>query len=349
MKTLTKLFLSLLVISFIGVSIVSAQKPGSTSMQFLEVLPCARATAVGEAYSVWASGAEAVFWNPAGVALVERPEFSITYTKWIFDASLGAISGAISLGNFGAIGGQLQYVDYGPVDESIVGSGFDHAIPYIYGTGSQFKPYSYVLGLTYAKSLTDKFSTGITVKGVHESLYPGHGSFAVVIVNTDSSTTTKVVNTFGNVVLFDFGMRYNTGFRTVQVGAAVQNFGSSIAYASENDKSPAPMLFRVGIAADLLGPNSLLYQMEGQRLGVAMDLFQANDSGQHIHLGLEYEYASIIALRIGYKSNYDAEGFSFGGGVRQKLGGVNFSFDYSFGSTTLVVGNVHRISLGVGL
>src|SRR3989304_8947416 len=60
-----------------------AQKVGSTSMQFLKVLPCARATALGEAYSVWASGAEAVFWNPSGLALIDGQEISTTYIDWL--------------------------------------------------------------------------------------------------------------------------------------------------------------------------------------------------------------------------------------------------------------------------
>jgi len=34
-------------------------------------MPCARATAMGDAYSVIASGADAVFWNPAGLASIE--------------------------------------------------------------------------------------------------------------------------------------------------------------------------------------------------------------------------------------------------------------------------------------
>jgi hypothetical protein len=346
MKTKARILISCCLISLAVVSMSLAQKPGMTSMQYLEVMPCARATALGEAYSVWVSGAEAVFWNPAGVASVQNLEFSTSYTKWMFDAQIGALSGAVSLGNIGALGLQVQYVDYGLFDESIIGGSFDQAQPYPYVTGRQFQPYSYLAGLTYAKSLTDKFSTGITLKYSHESLYPGHGSYTVV----DTATkTSQVVNTFGNVVLFDFGMRYNTGFRTIQVAAAVQNFGPSISYATESDKSPAPLLFRVGAAVDLIGSNGLLVEQKDSRLGVALDVFHSSDSGQHIHIGMEYEFASTFSLRMGYKSNYDSEGFTFGGGVHQTISDINFSFDYSFGPTTLIIGNVHRISLGVGL
>lgn len=345
MKTKTKILLSSCLISALVASTAFCQKVGSTSMQYLEVMPCARATALGDAYSVLASGAEAVFWNPSGVALVQNQEFSTTYIKWMFDAQLGSISWATSLGEFGSLGLQFHYVDYGSVDEAIIGGGYDQSLPFPYLTGRQFTPYSYLAGVTYAKFLTDKFSTGVTFKYGHESLYPGHNTLTIV----DTVHGNSVVNTFGNAYLFDFGMRYNTGYRTVQVGAAVQNFGPDIKYATESDKNPGPLLFRIGVAADLIGQNSLLVEQEDSRLGVAFDLYHSNDYGQHIHVGMEYEFARTVSLRIGYKSNYDSEGLTFGGGIRQTLGDIKFSLDYSYGATTLVVNNVHRISLGVGL
>jgi hypothetical protein len=102
------------------VSTAFSQKVASTSLQFLKVMPCARATALGDAYSAWATGAEAVFWNPSGVALTEKYDISATFIKWIFDSKQAAISYAMSLGDFGALGLQLQYVDYGSFEETIL-------------------------------------------------------------------------------------------------------------------------------------------------------------------------------------------------------------------------------------
>ena len=82
-------------------------------MQFLKVLPSARATGLGEAYTVWATGAEAIFWNPAGLAKLDNMEFSTTYIDWLFDAKQGALSYALAIPNFGTIGLQVQYVDFG--------------------------------------------------------------------------------------------------------------------------------------------------------------------------------------------------------------------------------------------
>jgi opacity protein-like surface antigen len=110
--------------------------------------------------------------------------------------------------------------------------------------------------------------------------------------------------------------------------------------------------FRVGVAADFIGPNSLLSENQENRLGAAIDIFQPNDYSQQIHAGIEYEYAHTLALRIGYKYNYDSEGLTFGGGIEQVVSGIHLTVDYSYGSMGTYIGsfgNTHRISLGVEL
>ena len=319
-----------------------SQKVGSTSMQFLEVMPVARATALGDAYSVWASGADAVFWNPSGLALVQNQELSSTFVKWIFDTRQGALSYATPIGNLGAIGLQIQYVDFGEFDEAVA------TRPYINQevnpglTGNTFHPFSYLVGLTYARSLTDKFSTGLTVKYAHESLYNGQMVLAQV-----SQGSFEEVKTWASGVIFDFGIRYNTGFRSIQIGASVQNFGPNVTYAIQS--SPVPLLFRWGVAADLIGKDALCSTDEENRLGLAFDLYQPNDYEQQEHLGVEYEYQGVFALRAGYKFNYDNEGLTLGGGIKQSLGSVLLSLDYSYGSIGPYLGNVQRISLGADI
>src|SRR3990172_5378904 len=64
---------------------VSGQKVGTTSLQFLKVMPTARATAMGDAFSSLASGADAVFWNPAGMMKSGQVEVVSTLTLWLFD------------------------------------------------------------------------------------------------------------------------------------------------------------------------------------------------------------------------------------------------------------------------
>lgn len=340
MKKITTYLLPFLAILLFSPNAWS-QKVGSTSMQFLKVMPCARATAMGDAYSVLASGAEAVFWNPAGVANIEKHELSMTYLKWIFDTKQGALSFAMPVASFGAVGLQLQYVDFGEIPEALWVSPYKDDIGTPGLTGNSFHPFTYLIGLSYASQITDKFSTGLSVKYARESLYNG-----ATVVAVSSSGDTSTVNTWGNGLIFDFGLNYNTGFRTVRIAASMQNFGANVRYASE--ASPVPMALRVGIAGDLIGNNALLAESEESRLGIAFDLFQPNDYAQQAHVGMEYVYAGSVALRAGYKFNYDADGFTAGVGFQQSVAQLRMSFDYSYGALNYNLGNVHRISLGVG-
>ena len=312
-------------------------------MQFLKVLPSARAAAVGEAYSAWASGAEAIFWNPAGLALLENQEISLTYTDWLFDSQQGALSYAIAVRNLGAFGVQVQYVDFGVFEEST------NERPFISNpnqpglTGRTFRPYSYLVGAAWGRHLTDRFSLGLGVKYAFESLF-------------DSGTVSTQIRqgVFGDVstrasgLLFDFGMRYETGFRSIQIASSVQNFGGDVRYAVES--YPVPLLFRVGIAADLVGPNGLFVAGRvGNAVRAAFDIFHPNDYAQQIHLGLEYEFANVLALRGGYKLNYDTDGLTLGAGLQLNPGDFGLAVDYSFGSMGTYLGNVQRFSLRVAI
>lgn len=343
MKKRTQYLALLLALTQMISGVVVAQKVGSTSMQFLKVMPVARATAMGDAYCVWAKGAEAIFWNPAGLSYTNGNELSLTYLQWIFDTQQGAVSFAHSFADYGVIGLQLQYVDYGSIDEAIWAAPYNTDLNTPGLTGRTFRPYSYVVGVSYATHITDKFSTGLTVKYAHESLYNGN---EVVVTRYSPDTSTVKVKTWGNTLLFDYGIHYKTGYKSIEIGASVQNFGPNIKYAEEDH--PAPLALRVGIAADLMGPDALLLQSDDSRVGVEFDLFQPNDYTQQYHIGAEYEFAQMVALRAGYKLNYDADGFTAGIGLKQSLGPMRLSFDYSFGSLSYHLGNVHRISLGVG-
>lgn len=339
MKLLALVIIS--TISLFFVSAVKAQKVGSTSMQFLKVMPSARATALGEAYTVWATGAEAIFWNPAGLATLSNMEFSATYIDWLFDSQQGALSYGLAIRGLGVLGLQVQYVDFGEFEETTNERPFisDPENPGL--TGRTFSPFSYLVGVSYATYLTDKFSLGLSMKYAHESLFDGQSLTAQV-----RQGVFEEVDTWANGLLFDFGIRYNTGYRSIYIGSSVQNFGADIKYARESN--PVPLLFRFGIGADLIGPQGLLQPgNEENRLSLAYDIFHPNDYAQQMHVGLEYEFAGSFALRGGYKFNYDFDGFTLGAGVRQVLEGLRLAVDYSYGDMGTYLGHTQRISLGI--
>ena len=312
-----------------------AQKVGTTSFQFLKVMPTARAAAMGDAYSTLAGGAEALFWNPAGVTSTGAHEISATHIPYLIDTRISSIGYTTSLGDLGQVGVQVQAVDYGDIAETRTENlGFNPDGTYNPGlTGNTFGPSAFAVGVSYARALTDRFSTGITAKYVSESLYDG-----------DYTGGSGTFSTQAGVALFDIGIQYQTGFRSLAIGMAVQNFGPEVAYVDEGFS--APLTFRLGAAGELVGPAGIVQQNAQNRVTLAYDLMQPNDYDQQMQFGLEYTFADLVSLRTGYKLNYDVEGFTFGAGVNADLSPVRLGVDYSYGGMGEYLDAVHRITLG---
>ena len=60
------------------------------------------------------------------------------------------------------------------------------------------------------------------------------------------------------------------------------------------------------------------------------------------HIGGEYSYRRMLALRAGYKVGYDSQGATFGFGVTYR----EVSFDYAFLPVSNELGDSHRFGVG---
>ncbi|TPW19000.1 MAG: hypothetical protein FD126_3126, partial [Elusimicrobia bacterium] len=60
----------------------SAGSPGNTTANFLRIGVGARPVAMGEAYAALSDDANAVFYNPAGLAVLERQEVTMMHNKF---------------------------------------------------------------------------------------------------------------------------------------------------------------------------------------------------------------------------------------------------------------------------
>lgn len=318
-----------LVALLLGVAVVPvayAQKVGTSSMQFLSVAPDARAMGVGTAYSAMAAGAHALYWNPAGLTRTTGHSLAIDRVDWFLDAAHYGLAYGLHLGRWGHAGVHAYLADMGDFQETRVDHlGFvNQGGTQVYNpglTGTSFTLQSWVVGLSYARSFTDRFSAGLTTKMAREDLW----------LSSD------------NALLFDFGMTYETGYRSLRLGASVMNFGAPVSYGE--DAYPVPLLFRIGGAVDMIGASGLIAASEGNRVTAAFDLIQPNDYDQQWAAGLEYTFLRRISLRGGYQHNFDIASFSFGGGVYQPLGRLGLGFDYAYSSMAEAFGAVHRLGL----
>lgn len=310
-------------IVLIAVNHAFAQQVGVTTFQFLKVTPDARTTAMGDALASVSNSSAGAFGNPAALVFIPKIDISFSHVDWFFDSKISGVTAAFPLANIGTIGIHGAYVDFGDVLETTVDQlGFEGGEYHPGLTGRIINPSSMVFGVTFARSLTDKFSFGLTTKYAHEDL----------VASSASS------------IMFDFGLRFNPHFRSINLSAVVRNFGPEVKF--EEEKFPLPQTMLVGISSELIAPeNGLLMNSQHHGLFFAYDMAQPRDYYQQHHVGLEYSLLNLIFIRAGYKFNFDEEGLCYGGGIRLKL----FRVDYSYSDFGDYLSSVHRFSFGLVL
>jgi hypothetical protein len=288
------------------------EKVGTFDGQFLKIGVGARAAAMGGAFVAVSDDATALFWNAAGIARIdpEKSELSINHANWPAEINFDQIGYVFHVKRIpGAIGVHARAVSMDPMVETTAFQPDPDQ-----GTGNTFDAGMMTVGLTYARSFTDKFSAGATANFIHEGL-------------AEFSQQTYA---------FDIGTLYDVGTLGMKIGMTISNIGSQIQFIERQARIPA--IFRVGTSATM-------FQTSGQRLLGAFEFSHPPDNSERLNVGAEYAFHDYVYLRGGYNINYDAEGIA---------GGVGFHFpvsvagqadlDYAF-TDMRDLGSVHRFSL----
>jgi hypothetical protein len=288
------------------------EKVGTIGAQFLKIGVGARATGMGEAYTSIADDASAVYWNPAGIARLQGNIVSFSHTAW--PAELDLNQGAYIF-SVGFIPGMLAVHARALTMEPELRTDTTHPE----GDGTFFDAGWLTVGVTYGRSFTDKFSAGITANVVQGDL--------------DENTATTAA--------FDFGVLYDTGFRSLRLGMAISNMGSEMTFIDNGEDVGMPIMFRLGSSIMLAqqGPHAILSSVE---------FSHPPDNAERANWGAEYGFRDFFFLRGGYKFNYDSEGVTGGAGVRFPASvGTTAQVDYSYNDFE-TLGNVHRFSVEIG-
>ncbi len=286
-------------------------KGARTSLQFVKIGVGARQAALGEAAIATVEDVNAAFWNPAGISGIHRAEASFSYTRWFAD--MNYLAGAVGF-RWRPINGVLALsyalLDYGEIEEALVtsaaGSGDTR-------TGNTVSGQDLLVGLTYSREFTDRLSIGVTAKLLQEELF--------------DHTVTKVA--------FDVGTNYDVGFRGIRIGMSAQNFSGSVKYlgdeSSRAEGFDIPLLFKIGVSIALVNYEDAFITLgEGQRLMLSFEVINTNDFGERYHMGGEFWLSDLIALRGGYRVNYEEGNLALGVGLQPKISNLNLRIDYAY-------------------
>ena len=170
-------------------------KSGTTVAQFLKIGVDARSTAMGNAGVGLTSNLSSMFWNPAGLATLNGVGVQFGNHDWLASMKHQYIFTGISLPGAGVLGfGVISLSSPEDLVRTVVKPE---------GTGEKFSTNDLAVNLSYAQSLTDKFSLGGSIKYIQQNIW--HAT----------------AHTFAT----DIGALFTTPFNGIRLGASISNYG----------------------------------------------------------------------------------------------------------------------------
>ena len=276
-----------------------------SGLSALQIGSSGRATAMAEAATAVARAADAPFWNPAGLALLTRQQVHLTHNEWIQGINHEALSYARPAGTWTwGIHAMLTSVD--DIELRTIAS--EEPL-------STFSSHTVVAGVTLARRIGERISFGVNLHYLHEKIY---------IESAEGFAA-------------DLGVRFRTPFRGLDLGAAVQNLGSTSALYQEKINLPETM--RLGVAYTVPLGEGPIHAL------LAADYVNVFDKDGYFNIGLEIWPQSQLAMRAGYAANHSNRDFSMGFGINLK----SALLDYAYVPFKQGLGNTHQISITLDL
>lgn len=295
-------------------SLLAQDKLAQTGMQFLSVIPDARAAALAGAMTTVENYSSALYTNPAMLGDMQN-NFDVMFSlnNWIAGIKHHAISAAYQPwdGLYGVFAVSVMMVDYGEIEGTILA----HNEQGFLETGN-ITPSAYAIGLGYGKALSERFSVGGHVKLVSQDLGPAAASLYA------DPYSLKMTSNELSVLAFDFGTVYKTGYKSLAFGMSVQNFSREVEFVEESFQ--LPLTFNIGVSMNIANLLPADYQTENILFSV--DAVHPRSHPEQLKFGLEYTFMDLLSLRLGYISDADEQNMSYGIGLKQ----FGFVFDYAY-------------------
>lgn len=249
-----------------GAAFAARADVGTSGAVFLKLAAGSRPAAMGEAFAGVADDVNAMFYNPAGSAFLEKPQFTAQYGSWFQGIGYNVLGFVYPVDGAGSFG--LGIINLGVND--IEKRTADTEAP-----DSKFAANDYAYILHYARKLGGEFSAGANVKIISQK------------IDTESATA----------YAGDLGVFWAGPFERFTCGLAVQNLGTQVKFREESD--PLPMTVKAGAGYKM--PAWGVYA-----LTAGLDVSAPRDNDIQYSAGGElkrvFSKDLSCALRAGYKT-----------------------------------------------
>jgi len=310
MKKTTSAFISAFFIIILSFNNLYSQ----STYEFLRLDMSARASALAGSFVSNADDPDVIFYNPAGLQFLEKPQASFSFVKHLLDINLASLAYSTNLANIGRIGAAVKYINYGS---------FTQADEFGNKTG-EFGAGEFAFMLGYCNLLDNNFSYGVNAKFIFS----------------------KIADRSSSAAAFDVGLHYALPSDMMDFGFAILNVGSQIsAYYSTKEDLPLDIVLGVSKRMEHLPVRlSLDFHDLNEQQNTFFQKFQS------FSLGAEFYLSKVLSLRFGYNNqqrNDLAIAQSAGlAGINIGLGALisGYRFDYGYSSLGLI-GSLNRISV----
>ncbi len=305
-------------------------RKGTTGADQLLIPVGARSISTAGAFLSNTYGAEAIYYNPAGLAGSTRSEVLFSYMNYFADINISYFATGFNVGDIGTFGISYKAIDFGNIPVTTESNPE--------GTGANYSPAYYTLGFTYAKTVTDRVRAGVTMKYISEG----------------------IMSTRAQGLGFDFGVQYKF-VGDLSIGVAIKNIGADMVYEGQDLEnrttvpggapntngnalfSPVVEAFQLPSYFELSSVYS--FNFNDNNLLMVGTTFQNNNALEdQLKLGTEYKFMNLLSLRAGYdyllqNQNTNQYGLDYGVGIEYSMDSFLVNLDYAYRSMKDFSGN----------
>lgn len=261
-------------------------------MSFLKIGVGAKAIGMGESQVAEANDLYASYWNPAGLAKINRPQFGLMHNEWFVGINHEFLGFAQPIGEAGVIGASLIYLSFGEIQGRDANGKETHV----------YRPYDLALVLSYARRIGSSLAFGANAKWIREE------------IDTESA----------EALAFDLGGLYTLSNYPLSFGFNLQHLGTQAKFIEKSFS--LPFNIRAGAAYKLLEDNLTIVADVNRPsdnnitsgFGIAVAVSEL------LHLRTGYKY------RVGGNDLGTASGITGGVGFRIESFQIDYAF-VSFG------------------
>lgn len=329
------LFLCLIITLLFPLQTFGQAKTGTTIGQFLLIEPSARYAGMGNAGVASFDEIAASYYNPAAIGRLQGYGFQFTHSLWLADITYNYATALVQAGELGNLFFNVTALNSGEIDVRTVEQPL--------GTGERYSVSNIALGLGYGRKLTDRFSMGLQINYIQETIWHSSLSTFSISVGTMFDLIQNGLRIGASISNYGLPAHYSGRDLRIQYDKDPNRSGDNSSLPGEvfTDDFPLPVMFRVGLTWP--------YQIsENNQFQLAITAFHPSDNTESVSIGAEWLVMKSLALRAGYQNLFleDSEvGLTLGTGLQLSVAGYLFNLDYAWADHGRLL-NAQRITAG---